>query len=104
MADSVLVDPLGRQIVLHDRTWYGHVLKVHPDVGVCRKLAEDAVSRPSQIQHSTSGSDCRIYYGVGPGQGLMIAVVADVVAGVVKTVHLARKVSGGGAEWSSPIP
>lgn len=27
MPDSLLVDPLGRPITLHDRTWFGHILK-----------------------------------------------------------------------------
>ena len=104
MADSILLDPLGREIVLHDRTWYGHIVKVHPDISDFRRIAEQAVSQPVEIRHSSSDGDCRIYYGSGPRPGLMMAVVADVTVCVVKTAHLAKKITGGGAEWSSPIP
>ena len=104
MADSAMLDPMGRTVVLHDHTWYGHIVKVHSNVAGCRSLAEQAVRAPSEIQYSKSDADCRIYYGAGPRADLMIAVVADVVAGVVKTVHLAKRISGGGVEWSSPTP
>lgn len=33
MPDAELTDPLGRRIRLHDRTWYGHILKAHPEMG-----------------------------------------------------------------------
>ncbi len=59
---------------------------------------------PIQIHFSRSGAECRIYYGPGPRQGIMIQVVADVVQGVVKTAHLARKITGGGVEWLQPSP
>jgi hypothetical protein len=39
MTDTRITDPLGRQITLHDRTWYGHILKVHPELADCRHLA-----------------------------------------------------------------
>jgi len=32
MGDVVLTDPLGRTIILHDRTWHGHILKAHPEM------------------------------------------------------------------------
>ena len=104
MADAPMLDPMGRAVVLHDRTWDGHIVKAHSDVSGCRSLAEQAVRAPSEIRYSKSDADCRIYYGAGPRPGLMIAVVADVSAGVVKTVHLAKRISGGGVEWSSPTP
>jgi len=102
MPDAVMSDPLGREVVLHDRTWYGHVLKGHPDVARCRDLAQKAVRDPREIRFSMSDTDCRIYYGTGPTADLMIAVVADVVVGLVKTVYLAKSTSAGGVEWSSP--
>ncbi len=43
MADAALVDPLGRRIVLHDRTWFGHIIKGHSEMGNHRVLAERAV-------------------------------------------------------------
>jgi hypothetical protein len=104
MSDTRITDPQGRQITLHDRTWYAHILKVHLELGDCRHLAERAVSAPLEIQFSRSDPVCRVYYGKGPKPGLLMAVVADVVAGVVKTAHLAGKVTGGGMEWSSPTP
>lgn len=100
MADTTLTDPMGRTVVLHDRTWSAHVLRGHPEVAPWRALAENAVASPREIRYSTSDADCRIYYGRGPQTGLMIAVVADVKLGVVKTVYLARRPSPGGVEWS----
>lgn len=34
----------------------------------------------------------------------MMMLVADLIEGVVKTAHLARKATGGPVEWSSPRP
>jgi len=100
MADTILIDPLGRQIVLHDRTWDGHIAQAHPEVATYRDLAERAVRQPDEIRISNSNPDCRIYYGHGPRQSVIIMVVANIVECVVKTAHLARKVTGGAQEWS----
>jgi hypothetical protein len=102
--DSHLVDPLGRRVVLQDRTWFGHVVKGHPDVAGARRLVEQAVSRPLEIRHSAADDDCRLFFGRGPRKAVMIVVVADVVRGVVKTAHLAKKLSGGAIEWSRRTP
>jgi hypothetical protein len=40
MGDVVLTDPLGRTIILHDRTWHGHILKAHPEMGATRRLVD----------------------------------------------------------------
>jgi hypothetical protein len=45
--------------------------------------------------------DCRLYYGAGPREGVRIIVVVDVRLGIVKTAHLARRLSGGEIEWPS---
>ena len=100
MADTTLKDPLGRDIVLHDRTWHGHIVKGHPDLGGHHDLVERTVQSPDEIRHSRADENCRIYFGPGPRPGVIIMVVADVVARVVKTAHLAKKVTGGAMEWS----
>ena len=100
MADCRVRDPLGRLIVLHDRTWYGHVLMAHPEMGPHRRLAEQALRTPDEVRHSRSGPDCRIYFGPGPREGVRMMVVVDIVLGLVKTAHLAKAISGGQREWS----
>ena len=100
MPESNLTDPLGREIVLHDRTWYGHIVLGHPEMQEYRMLAEEAIRSPDEIRLSRSDANCRVYFGAGPRPGIRIMVVADVIAGVVKTAHLARKISGGPVEWS----
>jgi hypothetical protein len=100
MPDVHLTDPLGRTIVLYDRTWYGHIVKAHPEMAAARPLIEQTVRSPDQIRHSQSDPNCRIYYGPGPRPGIIIMVVADIVLGIVKTAHLAKQVSGGSQEWS----
>jgi hypothetical protein len=104
MADTTLVDPLGRTIVLQERTWHGHIVKGHPEIKDDRRLVEWAVESPDEIRHSGSGPDCRIYYGPGPRPTVIMMVVADVALGIVKTAHLARKATGGAVEWSKPTP
>ena len=94
MADTTLKDPLGRDIVLHDRTWHGHIVKGHPDLGGHHDLVERTVQSPDEIRHSRADENCRIYFGTGPRPGVIIMVVADVVDRVVKTAHLAKKVTG----------
>lgn len=104
MADATLTDPLGRRIVLSDRTWFGHIVKGHPEVAECRDLAERAIRQPEEIRFSKADPDCRLYYGPGPRPSVRMMVVADVVGGVVKTAHLARKATGGATEWSKSTP
>ncbi len=104
MADSKLTDPLGREITLHDRTWAAHIVKGHPEIAPHRKLVEQAVTAPEEIRQSKSDPNCRLYYGHGPRPTVKIVVVADVAQGIVKTAHLARKITGGAVEWSLPTP
>ena len=101
MADTRLTDPLGRTIILHDHTWYGHVLKRHPDMRMLRRFAEQAVPTPVAICHSKSAADCRLYFGPTPAPGIIVAVVADVVVGVVKTAYRVGRVTGT-QEWPPP--
>lgn len=98
MVDTLLIDPLGRRIMFHDHTWYGHVLKRHPEMTGLRGLAHASVRLPLAIHYSTSEPDCRTYYGPGPRPGIMVAVIADVVIGVVKTAYLTNKKKGA-PEW-----
>jgi hypothetical protein len=100
MTDAELTDPLGRNVVLHDRTWYAHILRGHPEMTPWRQLAENAVAHPREIRYSVGEAACRIYYGDGPRAGLMVAVVADLSVEVVKTAYLTRKASPGAVEWS----
>jgi hypothetical protein len=103
MADTHLIDPLGREVVLHDSTWFGHICRVHGDMGRHRRRVERAVRSPVVIRVSHSDSNCRLYFAPGPRR-LLVVVVADVVGGVVKTAYLGRKIAGGIIEWSSPTP
>lgn len=100
MNDEFFTDPLGRQAILHERTWYAHILRGHPEIRECRHLVRTAVQSPTEIRLSRSDSDSRLYFGPGPRSGVIMMVVADIVLGVVKTAHLAKRVTGGEIEWS----
>jgi hypothetical protein len=60
MADTQLVDPLGRSIVRCDFTWFGHILKGHPEMRVERSRTERAISAPREFRFSSSDVDCRL--------------------------------------------
>ena len=94
-----ITDPLGRRIELHDWTWWGHIVKGHPEMRQLRAQVEQTIASPVAIHFSSSDPDCRLYYGPSPASGLMICVVADVAAGLVKTAYLAKSVKPGGQEW-----
>ncbi len=98
MGDTLLADPLGRHLTLHDFTWVGHILKRHPEMLRHRKLAEAAVRSPIAIHLSLSDPECRTYYGKGPRPAIMIAVVADVNGGFVKPAFLTSRTKGS-REW-----
>src|SRR5437763_1260087 len=104
MPDSTLTDPLGRRIMLLDSTWHGHVLKGHPELSRVRVLVEGAVQAPLEIRISNADPDCRLYYGPGPRLGIIMQVVVDIVQGLVKTAHFAKKRTGGATEWLPPNP
>lgn len=93
------IDLLGRQIELADWTWWGHILKGHPEMHGLREEVEQTLARPVSIHFSASDPDCRLYYGPSPRPGLMICVVVDVTAGIVKTAYLAKRIKPGGQEW-----
>jgi hypothetical protein len=104
VSDSYLLDPFGRTIVLHDRTWFGHIVPKHPDVANDRNQVEEAIVRPIRIIHDPTVTSRRHYYGQGPRLGVMMIVVADVVGGFVTTAHVIKRYRGGAEEWSSPTP
>jgi hypothetical protein len=95
MPDTTLTDPLGRKVTLHDRTWFGHILKGHPDLAEHRMLVERTVHSPNEIRVSRLDVNCRLYYGPGPRPAVRMLVVVDVGEGVVKTAHLAKRMTGG---------
>jgi hypothetical protein len=106
MPDIEILDPLGRRITLHDRTWFGHILAGHPDMAEHRDRAAEAIRNPAEIRVSRADKDCRLYYAAGPRPGRMIVVVADVELGLVKTAHIAAPPGPGKGEieWSPPTP
>ena len=103
MADTRLIDPLGRTVVLHGHTWFGHVIKQHPDMRPYRRLAEAAVRDPLEIRLSDADPNSRFYYGTGPRAGMMVAVVVDISRRLVRTAHLSTEARGV-IEWSKPTP
>ena len=98
MADSVLTDYRGRRIVLSDATWYGHIVKGHPDLAGKRTLAERTLATSTSVFMSSSDPSCRLYYGPKQPDGLMICVVADIVNGFVKTAYFSTRIKPGAAE------
>ncbi len=98
MGDIELIDPLGRVITLHDRTWFGHIIKGHPEVAAYRHLVEQAIVKPDAIHRSSSDDHCRKYVAAGPRVTVIMVVIADVAEGLVKTAYLARRASGS-TEW-----
>jgi len=103
MSDIFLIDPLGRRITFHDSTWFGHIMKRHPDMRMLRETVQRAIEDPLAICFSRSDPDCRIYFGATSISGILVAVVADVVDGFVKTAYRAVRVKGD-IEWSPPTP
>ena len=103
MADKKLRDPLGRSLILHNHTWYGHITKRHPEMRHFRGLVEQAVTSPLDIRFSAADEDIRIYFGAGPRAGIMTAVFATLSGGFIKTAHLVRAAKGA-IEWSKPTP
>jgi hypothetical protein len=101
MSDSTIEDPLGRSIRLTNATWFGHIVKGHPDMSLQRLTVEHTVRRPLEIQLSTYDPDCRVYYSHPNKAGQMIVVVADVVTGIVKTAYEAIKKKKGTIEWKA---
>jgi hypothetical protein len=110
MSDTSNVDPLGRTIVLHDHTWYGHILvqrlkqRRGDEFVDYRPLVESAIESPIKIEVSASDPDCRVYYGQGPRPGVMMKVFADVTLGRIRTAYLFKQFGGGIEEWPSSIP
>jgi hypothetical protein len=101
MPDRDLRDPLGRRIVLRDRTWYGHIVKGHFEMAPERRRVESAIENPLEIRRSRADESCRLYFGAGPWRRVSILVVVDIRLGIVETAHLARHRSGGEVEWPS---
>lgn len=92
MAQSTLTDPLGRSFTLANHTWYGHILKGHPEMRPHFTLVEQAVTAPLSI------------YGPGPRDGVFVAAVVDIALGIVKTAYLSRTMTGASSEWTPSPP
>lgn len=97
------IDPLGRQIRLPDFTWFGHIVKGHPEMALRRAQCAIALASPETIRFSQSDVDCRLYYSPD-GEGWWVCVVADVRQGFVKTAYRSKRIKPGVAEWSRPNP
>ena len=105
MATRTFTDPLGRQITLHNHTWFGHILRRHPDLRAHRRLVEETITAPLSIRFADGQPvDTRLYYGVGPRSGMLIVLAADLTAGHVLSAHLAKVAKPGAIEWSPTTP
>ena len=105
MATLTLTDPLGRRITFHNHTWFGHILRRHPDLRSHRRLVEETITTPLSIRFADGQpADTRLYYGVGPQSGMLIVLAANVAAGHVLSAHLAKVPKPGAIEWSPPTP
>ncbi|MFN0011456.1 MAG: hypothetical protein ACKVS8_07410 [Phycisphaerales bacterium] len=102
--NSALKDPLGRLVVLHDATWYGRILKGHPNLAPHRALVEQTVRTPAAVHPSVSDPDCRLYYGPAPIADRMMCVVANVREGFVMTAYFCKRLKPGASEWPPPNP
>ena len=100
MTETRMIDPLGRELILDDRTWYGHILKSHPEIAELRNLVELAIKALDEIHISRLDANCLLYYAQGPRSSVMMVAVADLSLGIIKTAHLARKPLAGLFEWS----
>ena len=100
MADETHVDPLGRSITLHDRTWFGHILPGHPDMEVHRALLFRAIHNPLSILFEPGMPHGRRYIGIGPRPERVILVAADIELGLVKSAFIIpeRRIRGE-VEW-----
>ncbi len=94
-----LKDPLGRTLVLAERTRFGHILRAHPELMEEREFVESAVVDPREIRISRRSSDVSLYHGSCSHIDLWMRVLADVELGVVKTAHYVRQLEGGQIEW-----
>jgi hypothetical protein len=103
MADATVTDPLGRAIVLHEGTWFGHILRRHPEMRGTRPQVEQTIRQPREIRLSTYDADCRTCYSDIVRAGMMIAVVIDVRQALVRTAFYTTRPRGD-IEWSRPIP
>ena len=97
MANETFTDPLGRTVTLHDHTWYGHVLIGHREMHGRRGELGPLIRRPARI-HFSNDADSRLYYRTVARDGMMTAVVADVVRGIVKTAYRTKRTRGA-QEW-----
>lgn len=98
MAGQIIIDPLGRKITLADRTWHGHIVRGHPEVGDHLRLVLDCLQTPDKILFSRNHISARVYVGKGPRIHLMMVVVANIELGQVLTAYLAKTVRGE-VEW-----
>jgi hypothetical protein len=103
MGDSILKDPLGRSIRLHEQTWVLHIIRRHPEMALHRESVENAITAPLEIRMTPADLDCRLYFGEAPRKGILVLVAADVVRRLVKTAHFVRAMKGA-VEWSRPTP
>jgi hypothetical protein len=103
MADRTLRDPLGRSIVLHNHTWFGHIIRRHSELKNHRSLVEQAIQNPLEIRISAADKDVRVYFGPGPRAGIITAVFASLSGAFVKTAHFVKSAKGE-VEWSKPTP
>ena len=99
MADTTLIDPLGRTCILHDHTWNGHILTSHPDMNGGREFVENAVRFPISIWISEKSPDVRIYYAREPTVGFLFAVKVHIRKGAVLTAHIIDRQKGVTREW-----
>jgi hypothetical protein len=99
MSDVQVVDPLGHTVRFESVIWYGHVLDAHPDMKPFRGLVRRALTDPIEIRRSNSKPDHSLYYMRMPKRNLFMQVIVRQSDWTVRSVHLAKKITGGERLW-----
>ncbi len=90
-------DPLGREVVLHDDTWHGHVVVEHPAMIHNVHLIQDAIERPERICRDAVDHERESYYRPIPDSipRLLVKVCVEFeppdqfgqIAGIITTTY-----------------
>lgn len=108
MAVRWLSDPQGRRVMLLDRTWEKHILRLHPELCDQRRTVEEAITQPMEVRRSADTKDHPSgiqYYGRCAAPSLYLMVATEEVRWrgqtlrMVKTACFVRKIGRGTALW-----
>ncbi|MCK4641036.1 MAG: hypothetical protein KAU06_06845 [Candidatus Marinimicrobia bacterium] len=103
---SISTDPEGRNVTLHRHTFYGHILKNHPQPYIKQESIQSTIENPKHIKESETVENSLIYVSSTTDSkdfNVTTKFDSDLKSGYVTSAYVSKKPKKGSIIWPKSL-